>query len=298
MNRIVEMVEVARRRLSSRGPAYVVQKAWENAVVRPLRQRRDFRRYGSLYPVPLIFIAGQAKGGSTWFGNMFASLPGFKVLSPMRWKAARAERWDDFESTNLSQGLLDEFRGKLAVVKHHTWGFPENARLLGEWGMKYLITVRDPRDMLISHYYYSLKHPENWDHVHAVGRTLEEYIGEKLASGDWNRQAVDWPRSWILNRDPERSLILRYEDALENPAGEMRRALDFLGFKVGDELLQKLVLENSFEKVAGRKRGDENTSSFQRKGVAGEWRDRFIPDQQRMAREQAGDVLEALGYES
>ena len=285
-------------RFQDKGLVYVIGKVLLTSIIRPLRSRYHFWRYHNDYPVNLIFIAGLGKGGSTWFARMFASLPGFEVLTPLPWKVARAEAWNDFGSTNLFPGVFDEFTGKLAVVKHHTWGFPENAAILRELGIKYLITVRDPRDALISNYYYALNHPENWDHENAAGRSIEEYLTEKLASGDFNRQFLDWCRSWTTNRDPEKSLILRYEDALEDASSVMRRAFEFLDFKVSDEMIRRIAEENRFEKYAGRKQGSENTASFFRKGIAGEWETTFTEAHRNAFAVQGEDVIRALEYKA
>lgn len=246
----------------------------------------------------MIFIAGQAKSGSTWVAQMLATLPGFAILKPLRWKSAvTSETWKHFQATNLYEGIFDEFRHQLAVVKWHTWGFPENVDLLNQWGMRYLITVRDPRDLLISHYYYAKNFPENWDHPNARDRSLSEYIDFKLEKERWNRESVDWCREWLKNRDPENSHLIKYEDALRDPAGEMRRALDFLGFEISDDQLREIVDQNSFKKMAGRKQGQEDKSSFHRKGIAGDWKNHFSRGQCRSFREQAKDVLDQLGYE-
>lgn len=290
-------MELLARRLRERGVVYTVNKAWVNLVRRPVLGRIDYLRYRDRYPEHLIFIAGQAKGGSTWFGKMFASLPGFELLSPLPWKVNTGVEWTDFESTNLAPRIFDEFQGKLAVVKQHTWGFPENVALLEKWKLKHLISVRDPRDILISNYHYTLKHPENWDYKNAAGRSLADYLDHKLESGDWNRQFVDWARSWATNRNPELSQVIRYEDALRDTHAEMRRALEFLGFAISEDELDRIVRENSFEAMSGRKQGQEDTESFHRKGVAGEWREVFTDKQKRIAREQAGDVLGGFKYE-
>jgi len=294
--KIRENMELLTRRLRERGVVYSVKKAWVNLVRRPVLGRIDYLRYRDRYPEHLIFIAGQAKGGSTWFGKMFASLPGFELLSPLPWKVNTGVEWTDFESTNLTPRIFDEFHGKLAVVKQHTWGFPENVALLEEWKMRHLISVRDPRDILISNYYYAQQHPENWDHGNAKGRSLEDYLDAKLYSGDWNRQFVDWARSWAMNRNPEISHVIRYEDALEDTSREMRKALDFFGFTISIDELERIVRQNSFEAMSGRKQGQEDTESFHRKGIAGEWREVFTAEQKRIALEQAEDVLGAFKY--
>ena len=47
----------------------------------------------------------------------------------------------------------------------------------------------------------------------------------------------------------------------------------------------------------GRERGQEDAGSFFRKGVAGDWRAAFTDRDKRIFKEEAGDLLVALGYE-
>ena len=49
--------------------------------------------------------------------------------------------------------------------------------------------------------------------------------------------------------------------------------------------------------TGGRKAGDEDRSSFIRKGVAGDWVNHFTKDTSKLFQELAGDALLALGYE-
>jgi hypothetical protein len=53
----------------------------------------------------------------------------------------------------------------------------------------------------------------------------------------------------------------------------------------------------TFEKLSkGRTRGEEDPSSFFRKGVAGDWRDAFTDRDRRVFEREAGDLLTKLGY--
>jgi hypothetical protein len=55
----------------------------------------------------------------------------------------------------------------------------------------------------------------------------------------------------------------------------------------------------SFERLSkGRERGQEDPSSFFRKGVAGDWRSVFTEKDRRVFKEEAGQLLVRLGYEN
>ena len=62
-------------------------------------------------------------------------------------------------------------------------------------------------------------------------------------------------------------------------------------------MIEQAVFKNSFEQKSGRKPGQEDQKSFARKGVSGDWRNKFTPEHKARFKEIAGDLLIELGYE-
>jgi hypothetical protein len=63
-------------------------------------------------------------------------------------------------------------------------------------------------------------------------------------------------------------------------------------------VVERCVDSASFEKLSrGRERGEEDPSSFYRKGVAGDWKKYFTEEDRRVFKEEAGELLIRLGYE-
>jgi hypothetical protein len=97
----------------------------------------------------------------------------------------------------------------------------------------------------------------------------------------------------------ERYAEVRYEDLLVRPEPELKRLLEFLGADADAQTVSECLAATSFDEwTKGRKRGEEDSSSPLRKGVAGEWRDVFMPRDKRIFDELAGNLLIELGYES
>jgi len=91
---------------------------------------------------------------------------------------------------------------------------------------------------------------------------------------------------------------VRYEDLLERPDQEVGRLAGFLGADTSEKAVQQAVGSASFEKLSkGRERGQEDTSSFYRKGVAGDWNNYFTERDKEIYKEEAGELLIRLGYE-
>ena len=91
---------------------------------------------------------------------------------------------------------------------------------------------------------------------------------------------------------------VRYEDLLQRPEEEAGRLLRFLGAADDEEIVKQCVESASFEAwTEGRRRGQEDSTAFLRKGVAGDWRNVFTERDKRVFKEAAGELLIALGYE-
>ncbi|MDQ3436082.1 MAG: sulfotransferase [Actinomycetota bacterium] len=91
---------------------------------------------------------------------------------------------------------------------------------------------------------------------------------------------------------------VRYEDLLERPIEEVGRLAGFLGADTSERAVRQAVGSASFEKLSkGRERGQEDTSSFYRKGIAGDWNNYFTERDREIYKEEAGELLIRLGYE-
>jgi hypothetical protein len=63
--------------------------------------------------------------------------------------------------------------------------------------------------------------------------------------------------------------------------------------------VESCVSSASFSKLSrGRQRGQEDPSSFYRKGVAGDWKYLFDERDRQIYKEEAGELLIRLGYEN
>jgi hypothetical protein len=177
--------------------------------------------------------------------------------------------------------------------------------------------VRDGRDVAISHTHH------RWNRVRPVeegGRLTPEeqdkrdrYRGDPekfLATGESifsEEYIADAAKSWRdevggAHRDGpsllgENYTEVRYEDLLGTPEAEMRRLFRFLGARDGEEVVRRCVDEHSFENITRRSAGEEDSASFFRKGVAGDWRSVFNQRDREIYAEIAGDLLEEMGYD-
>lgn len=90
---------------------------------------------------------------------------------------------------------------------------------------------------------------------------------------------------------------VKYEDLLENPEGELKRLLEFLGADASEQVVRRCVSAASFERLSGGRERGQEAASFFRKGVAGDWNNMFTEQNKRDFKAVAGDLLVELGYE-
>jgi hypothetical protein len=174
--------------------------------------------------------------------------------------------------------ILRDGRDAAVSAVHHSWNF-------GQKGKNEEVTAkreayrRDPGEL--------------------VEAAESIFAGRSLA-----RMAAEWAArvGRTVEEGPvllgERYAEVRYEDLLERPHEEVRRLLGFLGADASDETVRSCVEAASFERLSkGRKRGEEDATSFFRKGVAGDWRSVFTEKDRRVFKQEAGELLVELGYE-
>lgn len=173
-----------------------------------------------------------------------------------------------------------------------------------------VILWRDGRDVMVSWYHHCLFKNEIDNHslvktvtndlqlkdINAVKFNLPEFIEysfekQKHPSFSW----ATFVNSWINQSDV---VYLHYEKMRENPVSELQRVVQELtSLKIDDNTVIKVVDKYSFAKMSKRVLGQENKTSFMRKGIVGDWKNYFSQEACEIFSEYAGSELIQLGYE-
>ncbi len=259
------------------------------------RCRQGFREHGQKYPQKVLFVAGLPKSGTTWLENMIKSFPGFSdLLIPDVAKfEAKTGGSHDYE---LPEDMFSRFRDMLVLTKMHVHGSQHNVDVLREAGVRYVVMFRDLRDVAVSHFYYVNQTPWHAEYPVYAKTTLQEGLAE-FARRTLPEYA-EWVRSWHARRDPERSLVVRYEQMLKDAVGPMKQVSELFQLGASDELIANIVEANSFKRLSGgRKRGQADNKSFFRSGTSGGWAKHFTPELKDLYKEVIGDFLIEFDYE-
>ena len=102
-------------------------------------------------------------------------------------------------------------------------------------GARYVVSVRDPKDALVSMYRFM----EGW-FLEPGAVTIENFAASWIEPGDYWKHLVGW---WNV-RDEPNVLVFSYEGMTADPEGHIRRLAAFCGLPL-DETLLGLTLERS-----------------------------------------------------
>jgi len=170
---------------------------------------------------------------------------------------------------------------------------------------KVIYIVRDPRDVVVSHYYFHLKQGFIED-----GYPMEKFVS-RFVSGDVDPIFASWGEnvaSWIATRLNGREfLLLRYEDMKANTALELVKIADFLQISYDAEKLTRAVELSSAERMRELEKRDENrwigTRSrrkdvrFVRTATTGGWRSLLNEEDVAKIEKAWGPVMKNIGYQ-
>lgn len=159
--------------------------------------------------------------------------------------------------------------------------------------------IRDPRDALVSGYWsWRNSHKNNDRSILRArdalrSRNTEEGLVYMLDHLTLLSDLEGWPIDEVPN-----ILDVRYEDMLQDTQAEMTRIFEHLEIEPRHGEIQRIVSNNSFEMITGRKPGEEDVSHHFRKGIAGDWKNAFTPRVAEAFRDRFQHDLVRLGYET
>jgi hypothetical protein len=115
------------------------------------------------------------------------------------------------------------------------------------------------------------------------------------------RGAVEWAEAVravdaFAQANPGAVHELRYRDLLANTAAETTRMFAFLGVSTDPAIIDSIGRSTSFEALTGRRRGEEDPTSYFRKGVADDWIGRLAPEDVQILTETCGPLMAAKRF--
>ncbi|XP_052036499.1 probable alcohol sulfotransferase isoform X1 [Apodemus sylvaticus] len=144
---------------------------------------------------------------------------------------------------------------------------------------KVIYVIRNPRDVLISGYFFwgktnLVKDPESLETY------FEWFLKGNVVYGSW----FEHVRGWLSMRECDNFLVLYYEDMKKDTKGTIKKICDFLGKKLGPDELELVLKYSSFQVMKENNMsnfsliGDDvvtNGLQLMRKGTTGDWKNHF-----------------------
>lgn len=254
-------------------------------IARTIHRARAAKRlamwHGLSGVLPIYLVPEYPKSGGTWFSQMLSEC--LEVPFPRNSTPAK------IQSCILSGHHLYSPRFKNATI-----------------------VIRDGRDIMVSAYYYMLFKNEvnkqfgvdhyrrhlkfdDYDDIRGnmplfIERLFDTHVKETFHFS-WS-QFID---SWLCHD----IAVVKYEDLLTNASQILVETTHRLtGKTLSSERASAIVENYSFKKLSGRKQGEENSKSFVRKGIAGDWKNHFSAEACEAFNHFAGTQLIAAGYET
>ena len=158
---------------------------------------------------------------------------------------------------------------------------------------------RDPRDMIVSSYFSTLKSHGPMGDVLEVRRALQEKSkkdGLLFLIDDFARKGrFNAVRSWVAAPPSDEVRLFRYEDLTgERQAEQVGELMRHCGIAIPPDDLATLLTKYSFSTM-NIKQGAGAVSHY-RKGEPGDWVNHFDEDINDRFLAKTGDLVEALGY--
>lgn len=209
---------------------------------------------------------------------------------------AYEQRKGESHTFDLPKNVFTKFNRCLAVFKVHAHGSRHNFDILAKNNIKFLVTYRDLRDVAVSHIFYVKRttyHPQ-----HKVYKNLDVKQSLQHFARTLLPEYIQWVNSWNRYAGDPLCYVLKYEDLRSDTYKFMKEVALHFSLFAGDEELKNVIESNSFEKLSGGKKpGENNTGSFFRKGVQGDWKNYFDESLIDLYNSQLSGFNAQYGYE-
>lgn len=272
----------------------------------------------------LFFVLGAPKSGTTWLQKLLAAHPELsckgegkflffrnRLIEGMTKYGVFLQNYNDAVFGERLFPVIGEaeferlFRA--FIETRVVTGAPASARRVGckdpELGLymastaamfpkaSFVHLVRDPRDVAVS----------AWGHTARTDSRFSERPPDLKALV--TQSTVGWA-TYVRSVQSTAAAAglachqLRYEDLLAAPAETLAAVLRFLDVSADPEVIERCLDAASFERATGgRAPGQEDASSFYRKGVVGDWRNHLDEAESRACLDATEGLAAALGYD-
>jgi len=145
---------------------------------------------------------------------------------------------------------------------------------------KIICILRDPRDLVVSRFYHAAR--AGVEGIFTVDSESRKSQIKLTISQFINCVSIINDAKDKYNND---IFITKYESLIGNSIFETKEIFKFLGANSDSELIERIVLQNSFQSMTNRRPGEMDKESFLRKGIVGDWVNEITDEEEKFIRE-------------
>ncbi|XP_031729555.1 sulfotransferase family 2, cytosolic sulfotransferase 3 isoform X2 [Anarrhichthys ocellatus] len=227
-----------------------------------------------------VFAVTYPKSGTIWMQEILPLVLNGGDLTPIQ----TIPNWDRvpwLEEKRLAL-VVDKLESPRGLVTHFPYHLMPPSFHSSK--AKAIYVMRNPKDILVSSYHFH-KMAEFLESPGTFDEFMEKFLKGKVLFGKW----TDHVKSWRAADLGDRIMYITYEEMVQDLPAALRRISDFLGRNLSEEAIQKIAEHCSFKTMKNnnmsnfslvpKKYMNSDTSPFLRKGVAGDWKNHFSPEQ-------------------
>ena len=244
-----------------------------------------------------MYVVGYPKSGNTWLCFLLAYCLNAEYDDL---DAPGIHPTDEYQRSYVKGGFdRISYQDKIGkILKTH---LQDLEPALPQYPVVYL--VRDGRDVMISYYFFKTTYfnPRNLSLAKRLIFQVRRLLNNKSKFQDFSSFLHQYTDEWIAHisawLDKKPTAIVRYEDLKSNPQDTLQQLFSSLDVEVSEETIQQALDVFDFKQLSKRKEGEEDRKSFFRKGIVGDWKNHFSPQDREFFQQKAGKLMKQLGYE-
>lgn len=186
------------------------------------------------YPKGQYFLVSFPKTGRTWLMHMINQM----------------KNESDHPLKNTDYFIFNEHDNSEIIIENGTRNNPLDvfcftSRYRYKRG-KVIFLVRDPRDVVVSHFHQVTKRAKN----PFVFKSISSFVQDDILGF---KRIIHYYNLWYNNKNiPQDFLLIKYENLLENGTEELNKIKDYLGLNISEELVEKIYINSSAEKMRNK----------------------------------------------
>jgi len=213
----------------------------------------------------IIVVVSPHKVGSTWIYKILREMTYFHDIFPP------VKIFNEYRKVRIPLDDLIPYFNTLENGKGYLFKSHSHPPEVCPDYMRLITVIRDPRDVFVSMANYVSNLPVElggWGDEFAK-KNIEQQLLELIDKSDF---MFDLFNSWSTYNN---CLLLKYEDLKANIEKCTAEIIHYCGLEVDHIGIKRSIELNDFSRLAGRKSGVENKTSFYRKGIVGDWKNHF-----------------------